>query len=70
LCNNPDLVEIAKAYGAKGIRIDKPEELEAKLKEALAYKDGPCLVDVRVEKTENVFPFVPPGQAINEMIVD
>jgi acetolactate synthase-1/2/3 large subunit len=70
LCNNPDLVEIAKAYGAKGIRIDKPEELETKLKEALAYKDGPCLVDVRVEKTENVFPFVPPGQAINEMIVD
>ena len=70
LCNNPDLVKVAEAFGCVGIRISNPDELESKLKEALAVTDRPVLVDVIVEKEENVFPFVPPGQAINEMIID
>ena len=70
LCNNPDLVKIAEAYGAVGVRISKPEEVKKALQEALKIKDRPVLLDFMVNKEENVFPFVPPGQAINEMLID
>ena len=70
LCNNPDLVKIAKAYGAEAMRITKPEEVKKAIKESLKIKDRPVLLDFTVHKEENVFPFVPPGQAINEMLVD
>ncbi|MFA6549088.1 MAG: biosynthetic-type acetolactate synthase large subunit [Candidatus Margulisiibacteriota bacterium] len=68
--NNPDLVKIAEAYGAVGMRITKPEEVKKALQAALKIKDRPVLMDFRVTKEENVFPFVPPGQALNEMLID
>jgi len=70
LCDNPDLVKLAEAYGAVGMRIAKPEEVKKALQEALKIKDRPVLMDFRVSKEENVFPFVPPGQALNEMLID
>ncbi|MGB9613025.1 MAG: biosynthetic-type acetolactate synthase large subunit [Candidatus Margulisiibacteriota bacterium] len=70
LCNNPDLVKIAEAYGAVGMRVTKPEEVLPALKEAFKINDRPVLIDFMIFKEENVFPFVPPGQAINEMIID
>ncbi|NQT30380.1 MAG: biosynthetic-type acetolactate synthase large subunit [Candidatus Saganbacteria bacterium] len=70
LCNNPDLVKVARAYGAEAMRITKPEEVKKALLEALKIKDRPVLLDFVVHKEENVFPFVPPGQAINEMLID
>ncbi|OGB86856.1 acetolactate synthase, large subunit, biosynthetic type [candidate division WOR-1 bacterium RIFCSPLOWO2_02_FULL_46_20] len=70
LCNNPDLVKIAKAYGAEAMRITRPEDVKKALKDSLKIKDRPVLMDFTVAKEENVFPFVPPGQAINEMLVD
>jgi len=70
LCNNPDLVKIAEAYGAKGIRVTKAEDVKKALEESLKIKDRPTLIDFVVEKEENVFPFVPAGQAINEMLID
>jgi len=70
LCNNPDLVKIAEAYGAVGMRVTKPSEVRGAIEKALAINDRPVLVDFVVAKEENVFPFVPPGQAINEMIID
>jgi acetolactate synthase-1/2/3 large subunit len=70
LCNNPDLVKIAEAYGAVGLRVTKPEEVRGAIEQALAINDRPVLIDFIVAKEENVFPFVPPGQAINEMIID
>lgn len=70
LCNNPDLVKVAEAFGAAAMRITKPEEVKNALQEALKIKDRPVLMDFMVHKEENVFPFVPPGQAINEMIID
>jgi acetolactate synthase-1/2/3 large subunit len=70
LCNNPDLVKIAEAYGAAGLRITKPEEVGGVLTEALKITDRPVLIDCLIFKEENVFPFVPPGQAINEMLID
>jgi acetolactate synthase-1/2/3 large subunit len=70
LCNNPDLCKVAEAFGAAAIRITKPEEVKKALKDALKIKDRPVLMDFQVHKTENVFPFVPPGQALNEMLID
>ena len=70
LCNNPDLVKIARAYGAEAMRITRPEDVKKALKDSLKIKDRPVLMDFTVAKEENVFPFVPPGQAINEMLVD
>lgn len=70
LCNNPDLVKVAQAYGAEGFRASKPSEVQGAIEKALAIKDKPVLVDFVVAKEENVFPFVQPGQAINQMLID
>jgi len=67
---NPDLVKIAEAYGAKAIRVTKIEEVRPAIEESLAVKDRPTLIDFKVAREENVYPFVPAGQAINEMLVD
>jgi acetolactate synthase-1/2/3 large subunit len=70
LGDNPDLVKITEAYGAVGFRVTKPEEVKKALQEAMKVKDRPALIDFRVAKEENVFPFVPPGQSLNEMLID
>jgi len=67
---NPDLVKIAEAYGAKAIRVMKIEEVRPAIEESLAVKDRPTLIDFKIAREENVYPFVPAGQAINEMLVD
>jgi acetolactate synthase-1/2/3 large subunit len=70
LCNNPDLVKIAEAYGAAAKRITRAEDVKEALEWSLTIKDRPCFIDFMVAKEENVFPFVPAGQPINEMILD
>ncbi|MFA4904936.1 MAG: biosynthetic-type acetolactate synthase large subunit [Candidatus Margulisiibacteriota bacterium] len=70
LCNNPDLVKLAEAYGAAARRVEKAEDVKAALEWSLSITDRPVLIDFMVAKEENVFPFVPPGQPINEMIID
>ncbi|GAH41713.1 unnamed protein product, partial [marine sediment metagenome] len=67
LSNNPDFVKVAEAFGARGLRLDDPKDVESKLEEMLKT-EGPVLLDVRVTREENVFPMVPAGQAINRMI--
>jgi len=64
----PDFVKLAEAYGAVGLRIKTVEELEPALKKALAERERPVLVDCRVEPEENVFPMVPAGASLDEMI--
>ena len=49
-----NFVKIAEAYGAKGIRVEKKEDVEKALKEAFAYK-GPVMMDFRVCREENVW---------------
>ncbi len=65
----PDFVKVAEAYGLKGIRVQKPSELKKVLKEALDYK-GAVIVDVIVDREENVFPMVPAGASVRDMILD
>ena len=62
-----DFVKIANAYGVDGIRVDSVDEVVPALKAAID-SDGPFVLDFRVEREENVFPMVPAGAAINEMI--
>lgn len=62
-----DFVKIANAYGVEGLRVDEKAGVREALETALAT-DGPFVLDFRVEREENVFPMVPAGAAINEMI--
>lgn len=66
----PDFVKLAESYGCVGLRTDKPEEVESVLKESMQIKDKPVVMDFAVDREENVFPMVPAGAAINEMIFD
>jgi len=65
----PDFVKLAEAYGGVGIRVDRLEELDEALDRALNVNDRFVLVDVAVSKDENVFPMVPAGAALNEMVL-
>jgi acetolactate synthase-1/2/3 large subunit len=62
-----DFVKLAEAYGAKGMRIEKKEDVENALREAFAY-DGPVMMDFKVCREENVYPMVPAGAALQNMI--
>lgn len=68
LHTNPDFVALARAYGAEGFLVEKPEELESTLRAAFTHP-GPVVVDVRVEPEENVAPMVPAGAALAEMLL-
>jgi acetolactate synthase-1/2/3 large subunit len=65
----PDFVKLAEAYGHVGMRIDKPADVEGALKEAFAMKDRLVFLDFITDQTENVFPMVPGGKGISEMIL-
>ncbi|MDD1667082.1 MAG: biosynthetic-type acetolactate synthase large subunit [Methanomicrobiales archaeon] len=62
-----DFVKIAAAYGVDGMRVDSPDGVREALRAAIDT-DGPFVLDFRIEREENVFPMVPAGAAINEMI--
>ena len=64
----PDFVKLAEAYGAEGYRIEKGEDLRATLEKALA-SPNPAFIDVMVEREENVYPIVPAGAALDEMLL-
>jgi acetolactate synthase-1/2/3 large subunit len=64
----PDPEKLAGAYGFKGSTVEKPHELRAALEAAVA-EPGPYLLNVRVSPFENVYPMVPAGGAINEMVL-
>lgn len=66
----PDFIKVAEAYGAVGLRAAKPEEVEPVLKEGLRVKDKPVFMDFIVDWKEKVYPMVPAGGAIDEMIFE
>ena len=63
----PDFVKIAEGYGLSGLRVTRKEEVVPAIEQALA-EPGPFLVDFRVEPEENVYPMVPPGAALTEVL--
>jgi acetolactate synthase I/II/III large subunit len=66
--SSPDFVKCAEAYGIPGHRVTAPAEVEGAIKAALKHKDGPMLVEFVVEKEENVYPMIPAGQTVNEIM--
>jgi acetolactate synthase-1/2/3 large subunit len=62
-----EFVKIANAYGIDGVKVESPDDVMPALRAALDC-DGPFVMDFRIEREENVFPMVPAGAAINEMI--
>jgi acetolactate synthase I/II/III large subunit len=64
----PDFVKLAEAFGAVGLRAEKPDDVDRVITEMLAV-DRPVLVDVMVDQMENCFPMIPSGAAHNEMLL-
>jgi len=64
----PDFVKAAEAFGWTGLRCTEAESVDDTIKQMIEI-DGPVLVDMLVDKQENVFPMVPSGAAHNEMLL-
>lgn len=66
----PDFVALAEAYGHVGMRIDKPEDVVPALQDAYGkYKDRVVFIDFMIDREENVYPMIPAGAGLNEMIL-
>ncbi len=70
LVGNPDFVKLAGAYGIKGFHISRPADVGRILQQALDYNEGPCLIEAECIKHENVFPMIPAGAALEDMITE
>ena len=67
---NPDFVKVGEAFGVKGFHLRRAGDVTKVLKKALAYNDGPCIVEAEVVKADNVFPMIPAGAAVSDMLID
>lgn len=65
----PDFVKLAESYGHVGMRIDKPEDIDGALREAFKLEEQLVFMDFITDQTENVFPMVPGGKGLSEMIL-
>lgn len=66
----PDFIKLAESYGAKGIRITKTEEIKTALETAKNTVKVPTVIEFIIEREENVMPIVPPGNALDDMILE
>jgi len=67
--SSPDFVKIAEGYGLPGLMVQRKEEVVSAIEQAMAHP-GPFLIDFKVEPGENVYPMVPPGAALANIIED
>ncbi len=67
---NPDFCKLAAAYGIPSVNIKRPADVTRMLKKALAYNDGPILIHAECVKHENVFPMIPAGAALEDMLTE
>jgi acetolactate synthase-1/2/3 large subunit len=65
----PDFVKLAESYGHVGMKIEKPEDVEGALKEAFGMKDRLVFMNFITDQKENVFPMIPAGKGLSEMIL-
>ncbi|MDP0489997.1 MAG: biosynthetic-type acetolactate synthase large subunit [Verrucomicrobiota bacterium JB023] len=70
LLGNPDFCKLAAAYDIPSVNIKRPADVTRKIEEALAYNDGPILIHAECVKTENVFPMIPAGAALEDMLTE
>ena len=67
---NPDFVKLAQAYGVQAWRIKRPADVDRVLALAHEYDEGPCVVVAEVVKEDNVFPMIPAGAALKDMLIE
>jgi len=67
---NPDFVKLAGAYGIKGWHVKRPADVDRVIKAAMAWNDGPCVIEAEVIKEDNVFPMIPAGAALRDMLIE
>ncbi len=68
--SNPDFVNVARAFGLVAYSTDNPDQVDDLLERALSYKHGPILLEFKVVKEDMVFPMVPAGAGLADMIVE
>lgn len=66
----PDFVKLAESYSAYGIRISKPEELDRAFAYAKEHEKAPTIIECVIDPAANVFPMVPTGNTLNDMIME
>jgi len=66
----PDFVKLAESYGAVGVRVTAPAEVRPALQAARAVADRPVFIAFLVERAANVWPIVPAGKGIDQMLMD
>jgi acetolactate synthase-1/2/3 large subunit len=67
--NVPDYVKLAEAYGAVGLRVESPDEVDAAIEKAYSISDRSVVIDFRVDPAEMVFPMVPSGASNDDIIL-
>ena len=65
----PDFVALAESYGHIGIKVENPDDVAPALEEAIAQKDRLVFIDFITDQEENVYPMIPAGAGLNEMIL-
>ncbi len=68
MSHQPDFVKLAEAYGAVGMRVNRTEDVRGALQEAMQITDRPVIIDFWVEREAGVYPMVPPGESILNML--
>jgi len=67
---NPDFAKLAEVFpGGKGLTLKRSGDIRKILEKAMEYNDGPCMINAFVEKQDNVFPMIPPGCTLEEMMI-
>ena len=64
---NPDFVKLAEAYGIPGIRVTEKDQVAGAIQQAMETP-GPAVIDFVVTQEENVYPMIPAGESVNEMM--
>jgi acetolactate synthase-1/2/3 large subunit len=68
---NPDFAKLADCYpGARGFTLKRPADVRKILTRAMEYNDGPCVINAECEKTDNVYPMIPAGKALEDMLTE
>ena len=71
LKGNPDFVKLAKSYeGVAAFHLHSRSQIDTVLTKALEYNDGPCVINAEVEKADNVYPMIPAGMRLEDMILE
>ena len=69
ILNNPDFIAIGKGFGIEGHKVEKREDLESGIQRMVDHP-GPYLLEVVIEKEDNVFPMVPSGASVSDVILE